>query len=249
MNIRVPEQARFVRVVPSGDKESLPGRIYIGDEFCERRLPSDEMLSWLERRVPAGVEGVTLMTPFLTDKGLARAEKVLERLSRVLCEGFEVVVNDLGMLELLRQRGYPGARAVCGRILSSRYMSYNEFPDEFLQFLDEHRMRRIELNSVEHLRATHRALRERGIGTHFHWPYMYLTVTRYCATDTGFAGYPRDSIASCRRGCERFLGVNSAQGAPGIVFFANASMVRHEGLTAPPLEADRVVYDGIPLGL
>jgi len=237
------ETARFLPAAPPEGFILPPGRVYLGDEFCERRLPSDGLLAWLEQ-AGRNVGAATLMTPFLTDWGVARLQAVLARMSSAFPKGFEVVVNDLGTLELLRQSRYPGLEPVCGRLISSRYDCSSDFPEEFLLWLSEHGMRRVELNSIAHFRQTHQQLRSRGFKTHFHWPYMFLAATRLCASDQGFKGNARDSISGCGRGCERFLGTAACPDGTEIVMSGNAYLVRHEGLAAPPDEADRIVeYD------
>ena len=257
MSRRLVETARFMPAAPPEGFRLPPGRMYLGDEFCERRLPSDGLLAWLEQ-AGRNIGAATLMTPFLTDRGMARLQEVLARMSRAFPDGFEIVVNDLGTLELLRQSRYPGLEPVCGRLLSSRYglepavgesgrllssryMYFNDFPEEFLLWLSEHGMRRVELNSITQLRRTHQQLRSRGIKTHFHWPHMFLAATRLCAADQGFQGNARDSISGCGRGCERFLGTAACPDGTEIIISGNVYLVRHEGLAAPPDEADRIV--------
>jgi len=259
----VVETARFLRAAPAEGFRLPPGRMYLGDEFCERRLPSDGLLAWLEQ-AGRNIGAATLMTPFLTDWGMARLQEVLARMSRAFPDGFEIVVNDLGTLELLRQSRYPGLEPVCGRLLSSRYglepavgesgrllssryMYFNDFPEEFLLWLSEHGMRRIELNSIEQLRQTHQQLRGRGLKTHFHWPYMFLAATRLCAADQGFQGNARDSISGCGLGCERFLGTAACPDGTEIIISGNACLARHEGLAPPPAEADRIVEHDLGL--
>jgi len=251
------ETARFLRAAPPEGSRLPPGRMYVGDEFCERRLPSDGLLAWLEQ---AGRDAgaLTLMTPFLTDWGIARLQAVLERMSRAFPNGFEIVVNDPGTLELLRRSRYACLEPVCGRLLSSRYVMkatgehllsggctpFSGFPEEFLLWLSEHGMRRVELNSIVQLRRTHRQLRGRGLKTHFHWPYMFLAATRLCEADQGFRGNARDSILGCSHGCEKFVAARACPGGAEIIISGNAYLVRHEGLSAPPAEADRIVeYD------
>jgi len=257
----VVETARFLRAAPAEGFRLPPGRMYLGDEFCERRLPSDGLLAWLEQ-AGRNIGAVTLMTPFLTDRGMARLQAVLARMSRAFPKGFEVVVNDLGTLELLRQSRYPGLEPVCGRLLSSRYgmaptgvnvvvsshcMYSEDFPEEFLLWLSEHGMRRVEINSIAQFRQTHQQLRSRGFKTHFHWPYMFLGATRLCEADQGFQGNARDSISGCSQGCEMSLGTSACPDGTEIIISGNAYLVRHEGLAAPPAEADRIVEHDLDL--
>ncbi|MCX5795425.1 MAG: hypothetical protein NTY77_08030 [Elusimicrobia bacterium] len=232
------ECALFLRRVPAAGLS--PGRLYIGDETCERRLPSEELLAWIEGECPAPHWPLTVATPPLTDSGLALLEGVLRRLSRMRPGGFEVAVNDLGALELLR--GFPKAEPVCGRLLAGRYMHFPEFPDEFLDFLAVRGISRVEINSRSQLQTTREQLRSRGLRAHFHWPHMFVAVTRFCAAADGFAGHPRDAIAACSRGCERFTGTY-AVGGTELLVCGNALWTKHPGPAQPPEEADRIVSD------
>jgi len=232
------ESALFVRRRPASSLP--PGRLYVGDETCERRLPGEELLAWLESECPAPGWPLTLATPPLTDAGLALLEGALRRLVRLRPDGFEVVANDLGALELLR--GFPAARPVCGRLLSGRYMHFPEFPDEFLDFLADRGIDRVEINSRSQLQTAGGQLRGRGLLTHFHWPHMFVAVTRFCACADGFTGHPRDAIAACGRGCERFVGTY-ALGETELLVCGNALWTKHPGLPQTPEEVDRIVSD------
>ncbi|MDD5628117.1 MAG: hypothetical protein PHU21_03565, partial [Elusimicrobia bacterium] len=217
-----------------------PRRLYVGDETCERRLPADELLAWIARECPAPDWPLTLATPPLTDAGLAALEGLLQRLAGLRPDGFEVAVNDLGALHLLR--GCAQARPVCGRLLSGRYLHFPEFPDEFLDFLADCGVRRIEINSRDQLRTARAQLRRRGLRANFHWPRMFVAVTRFCACAGGFAGHPRDAIAACARGCERTSGSYTV-GTTRVLVLGNALWTRHPDPGQPPREADRIVYD------
>ncbi|MDX1595246.1 MAG: hypothetical protein R3298_13445, partial [Gammaproteobacteria bacterium] len=129
LEVAVPEQAlectrpRRLEALVSGAGPSLPelpgdwpasgrhvDRLYLGSEFCERLIPPLDLL----RRVVnwAGAHGValTLATPIVSDGGL----RLLRRVLRHLPAGSEVVVNDWGVLHLLR-RDHPNLRPVAGR--------------------------------------------------------------------------------------------------------------------------------------
>jgi hypothetical protein len=105
---------------PSAPAGALPpGRVaalYFGTEFCEDRLPDPaeaEAFCAL-----AGDRGwtPTLLTPVVTDGGLARLDRLLERLG---ARGgrLDVVFNDWGVMRLLRE-GHPRLAARAGRLLN-----------------------------------------------------------------------------------------------------------------------------------
>ena len=87
-------------------------RIYFGGEFCERLLPDKKTLQRVLTLVEQSDLCFSLVTPIVSDHALAR----LEQLFSVLPNGSEVVVNDWGVLRLLRN-GYPEITPVIGRQL------------------------------------------------------------------------------------------------------------------------------------
>ncbi len=94
--------------------EALAGRsierIHFGNEFCERLLPHT---SQVERVVAWSAKHqlqITLLTPMLADRGIKQLPKLFE----CLPGKSEVVVNDWGVLRLLRVQ-FPALVPVAGR--------------------------------------------------------------------------------------------------------------------------------------
>ncbi len=95
----------------------LPGgrrlmRIHFGNEFCQRLLPSPTVLETVLGAVGASGLGFGLVLPVLTDEGLEKADRLLQRLP----EGTEVSVNDWGLMRRLT-RSFPRLRPTAGRLL------------------------------------------------------------------------------------------------------------------------------------
>ncbi|MHB8764350.1 MAG: hypothetical protein ACYDA8_08455, partial [Deferrisomatales bacterium] len=96
-----------------------PGRlaaVYFGSEFCAERLPSAaEAGAWCRWAGAEGLEPV-LLTPVVTDPGLARLGGLLAALA---ADGHRPTVsfNDWGVLELLR-RHFPDHPRRAGRCLN-----------------------------------------------------------------------------------------------------------------------------------
>lgn len=115
---RLPADPRTI--CPAGWREILPPgelrALYFGTEFCESLLPTVDAASesCLVAR-DAGLEAV-MFTPIVTDKGLRQFDLLLERL---VTGGWapQVVFNDWGVLNLLRQR-YPDLPRRCGRLIN-----------------------------------------------------------------------------------------------------------------------------------
>lgn len=109
------EKALFVH----DEREIEPdvNRLYFGVEFCERRIPSlSKVQHWL---AVAGAHGLpcTLVTPFVTEKGLEKLVRLFRHLDR---HGqHEVVFNDWGVLRVLN-KDFRNLIPVAGRLLSKQ---------------------------------------------------------------------------------------------------------------------------------
>lgn len=170
-------------------------RVHFGVEFCERLLPSAtelrDVLSEADRR---GLP-LTLVTPYVTEDGLGRVEKLLA----LLPEAVEVAFNDWGVLRIMRER-YPHLAPVLGRLLTKvkrgpRIMNFTDkLPKEALehlrstslgvprytQFLFANNIRRAELdNPLQGLRLED-VPRELKLSLHI--PFAYVSTTRFCLT-------------------------------------------------------------------
>lgn len=234
------ETAVFLREPPSPERLSdLPGRVYIGDETCERRLPNEDMLAWLRRHWSGADRRVTLAVPPLTDAGLRRLEELIPHLMAVQPAGFEVSINDLGALQRLCPRRAEGLSLACGRLLAGRYMAFPELPEDFLDFLAGRGVIGVELNSRSQLRSTRDQLRARGLRSIIHQPFVFVAMSRYCSCSGAFSGRGRDAIASCDLGCRRVRG--SYRVGETEVFVAGNALWAKDDDPAPPSGADRVV--------
>jgi len=161
-------------------------RLYFGNEFCERLLPRssqvDQAVQWCrERGVP-----LTLLTPMLADKGIGQLPAVLQQLP----EGSEVVVNDWGVLRLVRER-FPGLRPVAGRQMCKMIKDPRLPSSEWAQAIPPgsqsslfpRLMRRFGIDAVEtDLRpfAENDDLQPNGLGLSVHFPYGYTLKGRIC---------------------------------------------------------------------
>lgn len=98
--------------LPDGVDQKVVTRIHLGTEFCETLLPSDAQLRQALQRVAAAGLDFALLTPALSDAGLAALATLLPHLPA----GTEVVANDWGALRMLRDRR-PDLIPVAGRLL------------------------------------------------------------------------------------------------------------------------------------
>jgi hypothetical protein len=187
---------------PPGERWS---RLYLGSEFCQALLPGAAGLSARLARVPADV-ALTLVTPPVTDAGMTRVEALLGALASWLdrargdASGAEVVVNDWGVLRLLRNR--PRFTPALGRLLT-RMLRDPRIPSSagdapgaaapvalravrqstvtsppFRALLDTLGVRRVELDPVvQGLDMDFDAL---GLAPTLHAPFGYVTTGRVC---------------------------------------------------------------------
>ncbi|MFH1835206.1 MAG: hypothetical protein ABH851_03345 [Methanobacteriota archaeon] len=190
-----------------GKIEGEYGRVYLGDEFCERLLPSEREVEKIVKK--AGSTHLTLVTPYLTDSGISRARKLLD----LLPEKTEVVLNDWGLLAevqkrnlspvlgrlLLKYKRDPRLELIeskipkaCLEVLHSSALTQNRFKE----FLIKQGIGRIELDNTIAL-IDHGDLK--GFKVSVHVPYVYVSTTRQCLThfmDSGEFG-----IKDCEKEC------------------------------------------------
>lgn len=116
---------------PSAPAGALPAgevaALYFGTEFCEDRLPdAAEAEAFCALALDRGWTP-TLLTPVVTDDGLARIDRLLDRLGGCGWHP-DVVFNDWGVMRLLRER-HPRARARAGRLVNRALRDPRAFAD------------------------------------------------------------------------------------------------------------------------
>jgi hypothetical protein len=87
--------------------------VYVGNETCERLLPSAEAIGSWAAAAREGEVALSLVLPPLSRDGLAMAEGAVRALEGV--EGAEVVAGDWGTVHRLRSL-HPGLAIVLGRL-------------------------------------------------------------------------------------------------------------------------------------
>lgn len=193
-------------------------RMYFGQEFCEKALPSkkelSEALALTER---LGLE-FTLVTPYVTEPGLAALQELLRQLVRVQSRA-EVVLNDWGVLQTVAQ-DFPSLTPILGRLLNKivrdpRMLTNQKRPTgEALQrfrssslagppmqaLLDEYKVRRIELDLPPQGLDDH--LPDWGYRSSLYLPYGVITTGRICLLHSwGLEG--REKFKVFPGGCDR----------------------------------------------
>lgn len=92
---------------------AVPSRVYVGNETCERLLPTSQAIGSWVAAARAGRVALSLVLPPLTRDGLAKAEDGVRALEGV--QDSEVVAGDWGTVHRLRSR-HPGLTIVLGRL-------------------------------------------------------------------------------------------------------------------------------------
>ncbi len=194
-------------------------RLYFGDEFCDRLLPGrDDLCGVMDHVQNRGLE-FTFVTPYVTEAGLEK----LEELFPLLPEKTEVVINDWGVLRVMKRR-FPGLVPVLGRLLTKvkrgpRIVSFlDRLPEEavkhlrktnlgvpvYQKFLSDNNIKRVELDNP--FQGIDLSDVPEGLRLSLHVPFAYVTTTRFCLVANcdrperkGFIG-----VFPCNRECRRY---------------------------------------------
>lgn len=212
------------RLPPAGVVKS--GLVYLGSEFCPNLMPTAAGFARARRLFG---KPVVLVTPILSDKGLAAAEAVIKKhASRG--ERLEVVVNDLGLAA--RARGYGAAVSItAGRVL---LRSLSSSPDDFLRrFLAGNGVTRLEADSPALLARWLRL----GVGpVSYHMPRAFAAVTRFCPWEKRWVD--EKCGFSCLGRCAELAGA----GLPAPLLLADCGYCVRNADTLKNCRADRLVY-------
>lgn len=177
---------------------TVPKRVYVGNETCERLLPTPQAVGSWAAAARAGRVALSLVLPPLTRDGLAKAEDVVRTLDGV--EGSEVVAGDWGTVHRLRSR-FPGLAIVLGRLthkmlrdprLADRFDSplaplsarsalcrSGELAPGFRALMDRYRIVRREIDPfLQPLEEDEWEGRDERLSVHL--PYQFVTMGRGC---------------------------------------------------------------------
>lgn len=161
-------------------------RIYLGNEFCERLIPTPKELEQVQLWAGQQALDLTLVTPMVTDAGLRRLDILLPRLP----DGSEVVINDWGVLLRLRT-DYPSLVPVLGRMLNkmikdprlpseqwTRLQPHSSQSVHFQSFLERFAIGRLEMDVPPFARTEQFQTAPLALGVHL--PYGYTVKGRMC---------------------------------------------------------------------
>jgi hypothetical protein len=195
--------------------------VYLGSEFCENKLPS---LADLKKLRALHKGAVVVETSLLSNRGLRAAAALVKALSAEK-KKFEIVVNDWGLLRLLKKDFSRFAVPLIGRLIS---WEIAEMDKKFLNaFCAEYKVRAIEADSPETLKR----LEGLKIPVNFHYPLRFVSVTRFCPHTKAFNSAP------CARACKgETLKLTNPAALPepiyrrGNAYFAASRLPRHKSI-------------------
>ena len=195
-------------------------RLYFGHEFCQRLFPSTDQIKRAQHEAASRGKAFTVVTPFVTNAGLALLRK---RLQPLLADGaadaIEIVVNDWGVLNWLH-REYPKVPIALGRLLTKQkrgpqimnmvdrlpapavahFQCSNVDIPRVQRFLESKGVKRVELDNL-----LQGIVREGGLPASLYYPYAYISTTRLCLlVDGDRPGKNFRSIGKCSHECMHY---------------------------------------------
>jgi hypothetical protein len=203
---------------------TAPSRVYVGNETCERLLPTPRAIESWAASAREGRIALSLVLPPLSRDGLANAEVAVRALEGV--EGSEVVANDWGTVHRLRTR-HPGLAIVLGRLTHKmlrdpRLADYFDSPQApvaaraalcrsgelapgFRALMERYGIGRREVDPfLQTLEADEWENRSEKVSVHF--PYLFVTMGRACLPGA-MHGKPAEKFvpgAPCRSECRKY---------------------------------------------
>ncbi|MFH1551652.1 MAG: hypothetical protein ABIC36_02125 [bacterium] len=146
-------------------------RIYFGNEFCARLLPSKKDIDFLIKIIKKDKLSLSLLTSEVGSSGLKKTTDIIDYLAKKKILD-EVIINDYGIFNYLRKK-YPFCQIVFGRILSRSAIL------GAIGFLRKNSIRRIEFdNSI--WSDTKLFKRRFLLKFSYYYPYFVFFNTRYC---------------------------------------------------------------------
>ncbi len=197
-------------------------RIYFGQEFCERRLPTRDDIARVIDFAVANACSFTFVTPFVTNSGLDRLENLVAFIEKEH-ETCEVVCNDWGAVHLISTE-HSGFTPVLGRLLNKnkrgpRIMNIlDKVPAETRRyfcgsnldvpaaavFLKKYGIGRVEFDNL--LQGVDLSGADQQISASLYIPYAFISTTRFCLTagcDSDAASF-RAGILPCSQECRTY---------------------------------------------
>ncbi len=196
-------------------------RLYFGQEFCERLIPSRSQLSEALSFADSKGLSFSLVTPYVTNPGLERIDVLMDVLYKSNPEA-EVVFNDWGVFHLMKEK-FPSFVPVLGRLLNKikrgpRVMNIlNKMPEPArkyfrgssldvpatVNFLKRNNICRVEFDNI--LQGTDFEVVPEYIARSLYMPFVFVSTTRFCLSagsgNSGVEDYM--GVYPCKKECRR----------------------------------------------
>ncbi|MBL7148120.1 MAG: hypothetical protein ISS82_04810 [Nanoarchaeota archaeon] len=177
-------------------------RIYLGEEFCSRLMPS---INNIIKNIEFGKKNkkeITIIVPPIEETALNKIKKLLEKIHKI-DPNVEIVFNDWALLNLVHKK-YSSFKLSVGRLISGQqingtYEKNKIVDDELRKFLNKFKINRIELNNCFGKINPYDNTFNTKLKGSLHYPYTYITSTNYCS----IAGFKtkNDKIFDCKKDC------------------------------------------------
>ena len=259
------EQAIFISKVENLKYVSPHfSRLYFGNEFCEQLIPSRADLQQFLDFASENSLDFTFVTPYVTNRGLGRLEKLFEKIAQNKPDS-EVVFNDYGVFRVLNSR-YNQLEPVMGRLLNRMkrgprlmmvidklpsttveyFRSSNLTVPVLTEFLNAHQVRRVELDNVLQGIDFHLDNLEASL----YIPFAYVTTTRLCLVNSCDIAEREEMIGifPCKQECQKYTFYLRSEVMPVIlirkgntIFFENGVLpdnVEEKGITRVVIEPE-----------
>jgi hypothetical protein len=205
---------------------AAPSRVYVGNETCERLLPTPQAVGAWAAAARQGRLALSLVLPPLSRDGLAKAAEAVRALEGAGAADSEVVANDWGTVHRLRFR-HPGLTIVLGRLTlkmlrDPRIAEHFDSPQApaaaraalcrsgelapgFRALMERYGIGRREVDPfLQPLESDEWGCRAEKISVHF--PYLFVTMGRACLPGSMHREPGEKFIpgAPCRTECRRY---------------------------------------------
>ncbi|MGM5481836.1 MAG: hypothetical protein ACQESF_00090 [Nanobdellota archaeon] len=216
-------------------------RVYIGNEFCENLIDTEETLKKKIEYVLDKNKNFSFVTPYVTEKGLEKLKKRFTFLDSEFNDT-EVIINDFGVLDLVSD--FKNITPVLGRIIGNHLTK--GLPDlrpnsnEALSFFKSKNIFRCEISNNSN---TEKILCDDSLSYSIYFPYMFLSTGRRCMV--GFDNKKVDENfdpQSCGKKCKKdYYIITHKQIEEKIIVIGNTHFIKENKL--PDLSCfSRTVY-------
>lgn len=250
------EEAVFITKI--SDSQCLSNRysrIYFGNEFCQRLIPTIKELEEILNFVLSKSLNFTFVTGFVTDSDLNYLQDLLDIISYRVPNS-EIVINDWGMLCIVRKYNL---KPVVGRLLTKQKRDpriltlLKKLPEKALEcskaagigsylirFLRDNAVERMEIDNLPQGIRLNESVKLEGFHFSLYFPFNYVTTSRQCIFNNGCLHSEMELPPKCERKCRHSTIILKHHTMP-LPLYMKGNTVFLENLKTP----DYLVQEGI----